>query len=166
MLYIKLDQEGNPVKFPIMAEEVRKALSHMSLPATLTNEVLAGTGFQLLYMCDKSLMPRATLTHEVQMDTPAFVDGRWERRYKIVMCVPEARNNQRIKRAWDEVRKIRNTALFASDRIVLKGYGQATLGMTPDIDLVAWETYRQAMRDVTKQPDPYNVEFPVRPDAV
>ena len=28
-----------------------------------------------------------------------------------------------------------------------------------------WVTYRQALRDVTKQPDPFNIEWPVAPSS-
>ena len=32
------------------------------------------------------------------------------------------------------------------------------------VDQEAWKSYRQALRDITKQSDPFNIEWPVAPD--
>lgn len=57
--------------------------------------------------------------------------------------------------AWQEVRQRRNTMLAASDWTQL-----------PDVPLEtksAWTAYRQALRDVTSQADPLNIEWPQVP---
>lgn len=56
---------------------------------------------------------------------------------------------------WPLVRSRRNALLSASDWTQL-----------PDVPLAtkdAWATYRQALRDVTEQPDPFNIVWPVPP---
>ena len=58
---------------------------------------------------------------------------------------------------WGDVRAERYIKLQASDWTVL-----------PDVPMDAskrteWETYRQALRDVTNQPDPFNVVWPTPP---
>lgn len=59
--------------------------------------------------------------------------------------------------AWAAVRRERDTRLAASDWTTL-----------PDVPLTneqraAWYLFRQALRDVTQQPDPLNIEWPAQP---
>ncbi len=56
---------------------------------------------------------------------------------------------------WPVVRSRRNQLLTASDWTQL-----------PDVPLAtkeAWAIYRQALRDITLQPDPFNIVWPVPP---
>lgn len=57
---------------------------------------------------------------------------------------------------WELVRKQRNVKLAASDWTQL-----------PDapVDAAAWAEYRQALRDVTDQADPFNIVWPTAPGA-
>lgn len=62
---------------------------------------------------------------------------------------------QPIKLAWNLIRKKRNLLLAETDWTQL-----------PDVPLVtkeAWATYRQALRDVTLQPNPFNIVWPQPP---
>lgn len=57
--------------------------------------------------------------------------------------------------AWSDVRLNRDAKLSASDWTQL-----------PDVPLTTkevWANYRQALRDVTLQPDPFNIVWPVAP---
>ena len=57
--------------------------------------------------------------------------------------------------AWKCVRKQRNDLLIESDW---------TQGAdVPDTIKTAWVSYRQALRDVTKQSDPDNITWPTKP---
>lgn len=57
---------------------------------------------------------------------------------------------------WAVIRIERNARLAASDWTQL-----------PDapVDAVAWATYRQALRDVTQQSDPFDITWPSEPEA-
>ena len=60
---------------------------------------------------------------------------------------------------WAKIRSQRDTLLQACDWTQL-----------PDVPLdsktkEAWVLYRQALRDVTSQADPYNIEWPIAPGA-
>ena len=58
---------------------------------------------------------------------------------------------------WPVVRRQRDALLVQSDWTQL-----------PDVPLAtkeAWATYRQALRDVTQQPDPRNISWPTPPGA-
>lgn len=55
---------------------------------------------------------------------------------------------------WSVVRAERNAKLAASDWTQLPD--------TP-VDAAAWATYRQALRDITDQEDPFNILWPEQP---
>ena len=84
-------------------------------------------------------LPKSPGDHHVfDYSTKAWVDPR----------TPETQ--------WPVVRRQRDTLLAQSDWTQL-----------PDVPLETketWATYRQALRDVTLQPDPFNVVWPVTPD--
>jgi len=56
---------------------------------------------------------------------------------------------------WDAVRAERNARLAACDWTQL-----------PDapVDATAWGEYRQALRDITTQPDPFDIAWPKEPE--
>lgn len=59
--------------------------------------------------------------------------------------------------AWESIRHQRNLKLTACDWTQL-----------PDVPIPtkeAWAAYRQALRDITKQPDPFNIVWPAEPSV-
>lgn len=58
---------------------------------------------------------------------------------------------------WPLVRATRDALLADTDWVVTKALELGT--PVPD----AWKTYRQALRNVTAQPDPFNLVWPVMP---
>ena len=59
-----------------------------------------------------------------------------------------------IAREWEDIRQERNRLLLESDWTRLDD-------ATADKD--AWAIYRQALRDITLQPNPLEVQWPVEP---
>lgn len=57
---------------------------------------------------------------------------------------------------WEQVRTLRNEKLLASDWTQLPD--------VPDATKEAWAAYRQALRDITNQSDPKNIQWPVSPN--
>ncbi len=57
---------------------------------------------------------------------------------------------------WAAIRSERNSKLSACDWTQL-----------PDapVDKLAWAAYRQELRDITTQPDPFNIVWPIAPGA-
>lgn len=56
---------------------------------------------------------------------------------------------------WGEIRRTRNSLLTASDWTQL-----------PDapVDAAVWAAYRQELRDITTQADPFNIIWPTKPE--
>jgi len=63
------------------------------------------------------------------------------------------------KEAWDRVRAIRTQKLADSD------WTQLPDAPLTDDQKTTWRTYRQALRDITTQPDPTNIAWPAEPGA-
>lgn len=64
---------------------------------------------------------------------------------------------EQLEQAWRDVRLRRDLALASTDWRVLR----ATEAGTPLS--TAWRDYRQALRDVTQQPNPHQINWPQPP---
>ena len=65
----------------------------------------------------------------------------------------ELEGNRKLE--WDVVRRERNTRIAKTD--------WTQLSDVPEETRTAWQTYRQALRDVTNQSDPSNITWPTEP---
>lgn len=63
-----------------------------------------------------------------------------------------------ISEMWLYVRTNRNELLFQSD------WSQIPDNQLTEQKKSEWTTYRQALRDVTLQEDPFNINWPQKPD--
>ena len=64
-------------------------------------------------------------------------------------------NTQRAADEWTEVRSLRDMYLQESDWTQLPDVS--------NVDKTAWATYRQQLRDITTQADPFNITWPSTP---
>ncbi len=64
---------------------------------------------------------------------------------------------------WVHVREERSDKLFEIDWRFLRNLSEVRLGLTPTDDIAELDAFVQALRDITKQPDPYNVTWPTQP---
>jgi len=75
---------------------------------------------------------------------------------QAVLIPKEELDDKAIVTAWAKIKQERNARLSASDWTQL-----------PDVPLAtkeAWATYRQALRDITNQPDPFTIQWPTQPE--
>lgn len=64
-------------------------------------------------------------------------------------------NAERVAHQWEKTRMKRNGLLSSSD--------WTQLSDVSSVDKTAWATYRQQLRDVTTQADPFNITWPTEP---
>ena len=83
--------------------------------------------------------------------TYGLVDGEITITGDALILSPE----QQKEVQWEIVREKRNKLLTESDWTQLPDIPQATKDL--------WEPHRQELRDVTNQPDPYNITWPTPP---
>lgn len=72
------------------------------------------------------------------------------------LALLEQIESQKDEVQWAYIRTERNAKLAQSDWTQL-----------PDasVDAAAWAVYRQALRDITTQNDPFNIQWPVLPSS-
>ncbi len=61
---------------------------------------------------------------------------------------------------WQMIREIRDALLARTDWMATRAY---ETGSQLDPEVAA---YRQALRDVTQQPDPFSIVWPTRPSSI
>ncbi len=83
--------------------------------------------------------------------TYELVDGK----ITITGDAPVLTPDQLKEAQWEVVREKRNKLLTESDWTQLPDIPQATKDL--------WEPYRQELRDITNQSDPYNITWPIPP---
>ena len=96
-----------------------------------------------------------TKTQKLSSITPV-IDGDYVKEYEVVSLTTEEKttvDNQQ----WDTVRKDRNVRLEVCD------WTQITDSPLTDEKKTEWQTYRTALRDITKQSNPFNITWPTEP---
>ncbi len=65
---------------------------------------------------------------------------------------------EQIGNAWENIRSRRNIELLESD------WTQVTDSPFTEVEKGLWRLYRQSLRDITLQPDPFNIIWPTKPE--
>jgi len=120
------------------------------------------SGYARWYPVDKPVDPNPI--QEYVEDTPdGDVDNGfhqiWTLQNKTFSTSDEetAANNLHTLNQWEVIRGIRKQLLETTDWEIVK---HQELGTTVPTDIA---TYRQALRDITDQSDPFNITWPTKP---
>ena len=102
-----------------------------------------------------STQPETTNVQVLEEQTPIFDTEaqRWSQVWSVRDMTTEEIES-RTAQQWQQVREQRNELLAECDWTQL-----------PDapVDQAEWATYRQALRDITGQADPFAIVWPVAP---
>ena len=146
-------QNGSIERYPYTITDLRRNNPNVSFPVFPSDEALEGFGVFRVF----SITPPAydDSSQVLTEGVPVFNsdDARWEQTWSVRdMTADEIA--ARTAQQWQQVREQRNDLLTACDWTQL-----------PDapVDAVAWAAYRQALRDITDQADPFNIVWPISP---
>ena len=94
-------------------------------------------------------------TQNLEEGPALLIDGVWTQNY-IVTDLSADESAAKVGAQWNVIRAERNKLLVESDWTQL-----------PDapVDAAAWATYRQALRDVTNQANPFAIVWPESPSS-
>ena len=144
LMYVKLDNNHQPISFPYSLTELRRENPGTSFPANISDEALADYRVHpVTTTAAPAFDPR---TQEINQ-TAELENNVWTQVWTVV--------NRSEAEASENIRGERNSRLSKTD------YTQ--LADAPG-DTAAWATYRQALRDIPAQDGfPFTVTWPTEP---
>jgi hypothetical protein len=87
-------------------------------------------------------------TKNITEGTPVLTDGVYYQNW-IIVNATESEINYRLENQWEEIRLIRNELLKESDWTQLSDVSQTIKDL--------WTVYRQELRNITNQENPFNI---------
>ena len=123
-----------------------------SLPVSLTQDDFDALGIDPVF---EAPQPEHTQFQVVYRDGVEEIEGKWYTKYGVSDMDQEAIDALTASQ-WDSIRTERNKRLADCDWTQL-----------PDapVDATVWAAYRQELRDITTQTDPFNITWPTEPGA-
>jgi hypothetical protein len=141
---------NNTTTYPYTIKNLRDSLPNVSLPASLSNEQLVEWD---MYEVQFSAAPN-DYTKNIIEGTPTLIDGNYYQNW-IQTDATESEIEQRLEDKWFEIREIRNQLLMECDWTQLSDISNEIKNL--------WNNYRQDLRDITNQTNPFNITWPVKP---
>jgi len=150
MLYVRIDN-GSVAQYPATQEDVRWNNTNVSFPAgNIPDALLAEFNYFPVSPTSATFDGR---TQRVEEANPVNINGIWTQAWTIIALTTEE-IAQINSDQWTVVREERNAKLAASDWTQLSD---------APVDDLAWAVYRQALRDITQQADPFLIVWPIAP---
>ena len=141
---------NNTTTYPYTIKNLRDSLPNVSLPANLSNEQLVEWD---MYDVQFSAAPN-DYTKNIIEGTPTLIDGNYYQNW-IQTDATESEIEQRLEDKWFEIREIRNQLLMECDWTQLSDISTEIKNL--------WSSYRQDLRNITNQTNPFNIIWPVKP---
>ena len=148
MMYLRIID--NIIVYPYSLQKLREDNPRSSFPSEMT-ELMMGE----FNIHEVRITPKPNdYTKNISEDTPILIEDVYYQNW-VITNASEIEINQRIDVKWDEVREIRNELLKECD--------WTQLSDIPTETKQNWTTYRQNLRDITNQTDPFNIVWPAKP---
>ncbi len=147
-MYLRIIDET--INYPYSIPQLREAYPNVSLPAELSDEALADWD---MYVVTPTPMP-TDYTKNIIEGTPVLTNGVYYQNW-IQTDASQSEIDYRLENQWFIVREMRNELLAECDWTQLSDIPQTTKDL--------WSTYRQQLREITNQSNPFNIEWPVKP---
>jgi hypothetical protein len=141
---------NNTTTYPYTIKNLRDSLPNVSLPANLSNEQLVEWD---MYEVEFSAAP-IDYTKNIIEGTPTLIDGKYYQNWTQTDAT-QSEIEQRLEDKWFEIREIRNQLLIECDWTQLSDIPTEIKNL--------WSSYRQDLRDITNQTNPFNIIWPVKP---
>jgi hypothetical protein len=149
MKYLKI--VNNEIIYPYSIDNLRIDYPNTSFPDSITDNLLLEFD---IHPVRTTTVPYDYTKNYIET-TPNLVDGEYHQSWVEEDATVEE-INERLNGQWNVVRLLRNQYLSESDWTQLRD-APFTEGKRFE-----WVKYRQNLRDITKQPDPFNVVWPAK----
>lgn len=151
-MYLKVS--GSTITYPYSVYDLKAENPNISFPTTISDSLLETFGMYNVQL--KNSGYDNDDTKDVVEITPTLSGSVYVQTYQVTDADSETiEKRKEIK--WSEVRDSRNQLLSESD------WTQFQDSPITGSSLNDWQTYRQSLRDITSQSDPYNITWPTKP---
>ena len=147
-MYLRIIDEI--INYPYSIPQLRAAFPNVSLPAELTDTSLIEWD---MYVVTPTTIPN-DYTKNITEGTPILTDGIYYQNWNQTDA-SQIEINYRLENQWFIVRETRNELLAECD--------WTQLGDIPTETKELWTLYRAQLRDITSQPNPFSINWPVKP---
>lgn len=132
--------------YPLYEGDIRLQHPNTSFP----RDFIAPDGYAVVLPTPRPVVGHAS---NVVEGRPSLIGGVWTQQW-VVTDASADQLTERTEAQWGAVRTKRNRMLADCDWTQL-----------PDapVNATDWATYRQALRDITTQTDPFNIVWPQEP---
>jgi len=152
MKYLKINNQGEII-YPYKLDLLKLDYPNTSFPEYLTTQILEDYS---VYRVNLVNIPQ-DYTKDYSEGTPELIDGQYYQNWIVTDASPEE-IQQRIESQWSTIRSIRNEYLQECD------WTQLADSPLTDEEKQEWSIYRQKLRDITLQEDPFNINWPTKPN--
>jgi len=136
---------------PYSIEKLRRDNPQVSFPLEIPADTLAEYDVYEVAATEKPNDDNNT--HRIEQGVE-LVDGVWTQTWVFV-----EHTSDDIEREWSIIRLQRNERLAECD------WTQLSDAPLTNTQTVEWATYRQALRDITNQANPFNIQWPHEPNS-
>lgn len=141
---------NNEINYPYSLQKLREDNPNTSFPSEMTESLMIE-----LDISEVRTTPKPNdYTKNISEGTPILVEGVYYQNW-VQSDATESEINDRIENKWIEIRDLRQQLLSECDWTQLSDISSETKDL--------WTTYRQNLRDITNQSNPYNIVWPVKP---
>jgi hypothetical protein len=147
-MYLRIIDET--INYPYSIPQLRAAFPHTCLPTQLTDESLVEWDMHVVI---PTPIPN-DYTKNITEGTPVLTDGVYYQNW-IQTSASQSEIDYRIENQWFIVRENRNELLAECDWTQLADIPTETKSI--------WSEYRQSLRDITSQTNPFSITWPVKP---
>lgn len=148
-MYLKVS--GSTITYPYSVQNLKNENPNTSFPTIIADSLLES--FNIYKVETKNSGYDSDDSKDVTEVTPTLSGSIYIQTYTISDADTETINKRReIK--WSEVRSGRDSLLSESD------WTQFNDSPISGSTLTDWQTYRQSLRDITNQSDPYDITWP------
>jgi hypothetical protein len=147
-MYLRIIDEK--INYPYSIPQLREAYPNVSLPAELKNESLIEWD---MYVVNPTPMPN-DYTKNITEGIPVLTNGIYYQNW-IQTNASQSEIDYRLENQWFIIRQTRNELLVECDWTQLADVSAETKSI--------WSEYRQSLRDITSQTNPFSITWPVKP---
>ena len=141
---------NNEITYPYSLQKLREDNPHTCFPSEMTESLMGEWDIHEVRQTPKP----NDYTKNILEGTPILVEGVYYQNWEQTTA-SESEITNRLTAKWEEIREFRNQLLLECD--------WTQLADIPTETKTVWQTYRQELRDVTSQSNPFNIVWPTKP---